>query len=249
MGSPQVTQGWTPLNDLVGRGFRFLLNVLPFLEGEMPESQSVWTMIVTALGVGLVAVITLFFNELKVVVADWFAALRKRLKRESYAARITAIAKFMTAIEALREVPQVDRVIVYRGHNCGGMPTPGKPFFVRAFYGWSKDKNKDPMDRYDFEISVDLHYMKVLEEVLITDKGGLSKQKVSEMPEGSRLRMFYENEGVVESRLYFLAVVEEELLYCSVASYKEPFSAGCANEIDLRIEQLRSALDDRINKY
>lgn len=205
----------------------------------VPDGGAWWATLLAGVGTGAAAVLAVFFGEAKAIVADLMARLRRRLRpHQEYARQIAMVGRFMTAVEASRAVAAIDRVMVMRGHNCGGPPQPGKPYYVRALYGWARPPHPDPLARYDFELGIDLPYATVLTDML---RDGISVQTTAKMPP-SRLRSFYSHEGVVQSRIYLLALLDNELVYVSFANYSREFTEPECSEIDLCAEQLRAAL-------
>jgi hypothetical protein len=199
--------------------------------------------VLTALSLGLVSLITIVFTGLREVVTTWFRSVTNNMRRKSYLTHISRVAKFLALVESVRDIEEVQRVVLFRGHNCGGVPVPGKPYTVRAIDGWTSDKEKqDPLQKFDFALSVDADYVAMLKEMLAQ---GVVSKVTEKMPNDSRLKAYYESEGVLFSQMYYLGVVDSELIYISVGSYRTTnFSRKTEIDVQLVVDRIRSVLDE-----
>jgi len=197
-----------------------------------------WTtttaLILGAFGGAIVAIL----GGVKDVILAWLKRLAKGAKNYM-ASQIGKMANYMEAIDSIKGINNVDRVLVFRGKNGGGLPKPGKLYSIKAVHGWAKDKSRDPMHRYNFDMPIDAHYARLLEELI---KAGVSEVDPDSIPDGAVLKVYYKSEGVVQSRLYFLGIMGDELLYISIASFKEKYSPSDCVEIDLAIQRVISSL-------
>lgn len=191
---------------------------------------------------GTVAVLLLAFNTgAKTYITAWFAKVTKKLEDgpKIYKNGIEKYCEFHIGLEKIGKLKYVTRVLLFRGSNCGGVPSPGQPYIVRCFYGWAEDPTLNPEEKYNFNLKVDAYYMQMLLKVIELK---VLEVTTSEMPKGSQLRYYYENERVHTARIYKLSIDKTELKYMSVASYTGGFTDEQRNEIDLTVDRVRSVL-------
>lgn len=179
------------------------------------------------------------FSGGKKVVDAYFERAAKRVMDTKYVSGLEGIAAFHRVLEEFKKLDFVDRMLIFRGSNCGGTPDPKRPYNVRCFFGWSKDPTKRPEDNYNFDMVVDSHYMDMLLDVVKKTK---SSQITTAMPEHSRLRNYYINEGVFAAEVFFLSLDQNEMLYLSIASYKREFTKAELISIDLIVDRARACL-------
>jgi hypothetical protein len=109
------------------------------------------------------------------------------------------------------------RVLIFSGHNSGGLPRVGSGFWVSALH-WVEHPRNALTNFGDYEnISVDLQYITML---LDANKEGTVFLKVAEMP-SSLLKNYYMAEGVSESIIVFLGIREKSMFYMSIARYSD----------------------------
>ena len=176
---------------------------------------------------------------LKKVVDAYFERAAKQMMQKRYINGMHAVAQFHKIIEEFRKLDHVDRVLLFRGSNCGGTPDPKRPYNVRCFFGWSKDPSKHPEESYNFDLVVDAHYMSKLMDVATRGK---SVQITEQIPDTARLKSYYVAEGVVASHIYFLSLDNNEMMYVSIASYKADFTKAQVMAIDLIVDRARACL-------
>jgi hypothetical protein len=198
-----------------------------------------WSAVIIAVAVGCAALATTFFTGAKGILEAWMEKMRRRVKRVKYADGIQRVAKFHALLENLKQMPFVDRVLVFVGRNCGGLPDPSKPYTVSCFYGWSQIAGKHPELAYNFPLRVDAQYMAMLSEVI---SKGKSTQTVSGMPD-SQLKTYYQQEGVVQAVIHFLRLSDNDFLFLSTGSYQGEFTPGQMVQIELMVERVRSVMD------
>lgn len=126
------------------------------------------------------------------------------------------------------------RVIIFSGHNSGGLPRPGAPFYVSAQH-WSFDgPARWSPERYQ-ELPVDGEYANML--VSIMDKGHV--RYTTEEMEPCQLRDIYKAEGVTDSLVLYLGSRDKQLRYMSVALYHGTFTDNQITEIRIRANTIR----------
>jgi len=111
----------------------------------------------SALGV-IVAAIASSIVTVIVAFNKWIAAWINRLTnasergKQDYAIGTRRIASVYASIEQMGKLEGVDRIVVFTGTNCGGVPDPKKPYTVKPLYRWSTGTNdgtgRNPDDVY-----------------------------------------------------------------------------------------------------
>lgn len=209
-----------------------------------PENATDWTVaVLAAVGVGAAGVVAVFFTKLKHIleaVADRLIAwVGGRGSSFDGVELLTFLAEFNTILNEARKVKAVTRVVVFIGHNGGGLPTPGKPYTVRSQTGWSvHDGDAHAYNTYAFDLEVDQPYCDML---LNAHRNGMVSMVVKDMPP-SLLRSIYESEGVVQSLLYALKLdtKRNKFAYLSVASKEREFTPNERAMIDVLVSRLRA---------
>jgi len=139
-----------------------------------------------------------------------------RLKRQSlnFVKGMESLQRIYTTMARIQS-DFASRVIIFSGHDAGGLPRVGSGFWVSALH-WVEHHRNAQTNFADYEnISVDLQYISML-----IDAHGMGQVflKVSEMPP-SLLRSYYMAEGVAESLIVFLGIRENAMFYMSIARY------------------------------
>ena len=216
----------------------------------MPETpeQTDWTVaIVAAVTLGVAGVIAMFFTKLKQaveVVADLVIGRIKRGGSADWDRSLSFLAEFNAILHQADSVENVERVLVFIGHNGGGLPSKDSKYTIRSQIGWDlqPDGRRVYNENFRFNLVVDQHYCDMLHRV---HERGRVVLTVADMPE-SMLRSIYEDEGVVQSAVYQLRHDRRRnrFGYVSVASKSRAFTAGELSRLDVVVARLRSALNE-----
>lgn len=205
--------------------------------------MSTWETVWIALASGATILIAAIFAGIKDVISVWFVKIVRKMRKRTYIQQIEKLAVFLETLDEMRKIRDLQRCLIFHGHNCGGLPTPGKPYTVRALLGWhSKPEKEDPLKKYNFELQVDSHYTRMLEDVI---KNGRCTQVTKNMPSDSKLRHHYELEGVQMTEIYYLGLIEDELIFLSASSYDvDKFSPSTYSDVEIAVERLRSIMGE-----
>jgi len=198
-----------------------------------------WAAVLVALGSGAAALVTAAAAGGKKLVETFFRHWSDRLTRKRYAHGLREVVQMSLALDQLEKVPAVDRVLWFIGRNGGGLPRPGGKYTVRAEHGWAAGV-PDVSLWYDFNLTVDAEYTRLLAEMVEKGRVTVTADKV---PDGTILKTYYRDEGVVQAVKYFLAVRDNELHYLSVASYKGEFTADQLIRVEMVVQRLRALMD------
>lgn len=144
------------------------------------------------------------------------------------------MAEVYTELEAIFNIEGVDRVLLLRGHNSGGIPTPGMPFYTSVVY--RADDHNDT--RYE-EVEVDAAYVKNLVEAYSKSEIRLTTTDM----QPCNLREWYTQEKVTHAVIVYLAVINVSFIYLSIASrHTEGFTADEMIQIRSRINHIRKLI-------
>ncbi len=111
------------------------------------------------------------------------------------------------------------RVVVFAGHNCGGTPSLARNFFVSALH-WSLAPGVvDRIGDYA-NISVDAEYIRMLVRL---SHDGTFHFDPADAPD-CMLKSYYHAEGVSDSYLFFLGIVDRSFLFLSACRHQGRFS-------------------------
>lgn len=202
-----------------------------------------WDKFLYAVLGGLAVLITTILAGLKGAINAYFTKWTRSIEREkrTYAQGVQKIADFHKFLEHIGKFAFVDRLLVFTGTNCGGVPDPKKPYIIKCFYGWASDPKKNPEKLYDFNLKVDYHYTKLILDLI---QNGVHSVETAKMPDESQLKTYYSTEGVHSSLFYRLHISSTELIYVSIANYTKGFDELEKRSIDLTIDRIRSVLND-----
>lgn len=164
------------------------------------------------------------------VIAWWIKSRQKR-GESRFVRGLEDVAQTMAQVTSFRDVG-AERVILFKGHNGGGLPTGGSPFYVSAAHWWVAPGQLDIVNNYK-NLLVDSEYVLMLLDS-ITSPDRTSVQVAATMPD-CQLRHYYEAEGVSESLIITLGVTGRELYFLSVARY-----GGAFSEREKTIAQLKA---------
>ena len=160
--------------------------------------------------------------------------IKEKLQLEDGLRKISNIYKRMEKMEDLG----AQRVILFAGHNNGGIPRLTCGFWVSSIFSHVSEEHSDKIREYN-NIPVDSTYV----TTLIEAQGKAYKRyKVSEMPI-SQLKKYYESEGVKDSIIVFLGIHEHKFMYMSMANYDREFTSKEVTALVLEAHNIRSLFD------
>lgn len=205
------------------------------------DAWDAWGVFGVAVASAAALIVTAMATGFRDIIVAWTKKIINSVKRSNYLGRIRRMQKFLHLFETLRIIEEVQRCVIFTGHNCGGMPSAGKAYTVQCLDGWSVKPGKtDPAKTYNFSMRVDAHHTHMLQ--IMIEKGFVVKE-VKDMPNDATLRAYYESEGVKFTNLYYLGILDDELIYLSVGSYDiDKFSRITEIELQLAVDRMRSLI-------
>jgi hypothetical protein len=144
-----------------------------------------------------------FFNTL----------LKLRVSPEKQIQKVVSIYDTMNMV--LRET-SVERFLIFKAHNGGGIIKPTGELYVSTLYEEFTEPFYAVKWKYQ-KLEVDKEYVKMLLN-LIQDK--VLQCKTSDLKD-SMLKGLYENDGVVESKIYYLGQDKKAVYFCSCSTSTE----------------------------
>lgn len=110
-----------------------------------------------------------------------------------------------------------ERVILFRGHNGGGYPAPGMPYYVSASRCWTSLGSEQQILNNYRNLLVDAEYITMLLDAW-SDRKKAVVLITEQMPD-CELKSYYLAEGVSTSMVIILGMRERSLFYMSAAKY------------------------------
>lgn len=128
-----------------------------------------------------------------------------------------------------------ERVVLFAGHNSGGVPRPHSPFYVTALHWVCKNQHQASLIRDYQGLIVDANYIGMLLDV---ERHGKVTLIPEHMPE-CQLKQIYASEGISQSIIFYIAITENKFLYLSVAKYSGQFDVNEVTRINLKVMKMR----------
>lgn len=146
------------------------------------------------------------------------------------------------AIEDMVAHGSADRAILFIGSNGGSRPRPGHVYQVSAVHAaCNKEATETILEKFRI-VRVDAQYVEIL-LTLLDSKDCVKYSDTTLMPEG-RLKDIYSAENVKSAQIYYLGHSEEELYFCSVASFSSNLeTAKSKTAIALAIDVMRHSFN------
>lgn len=134
------------------------------------------------------------------------------------------------------------RVLLLSAHNSGGIPTPAAPFYTSAIH-WaiSAVQHRKAISSYS-NVKVDGQYIAML---LQLQKEGMFHFKMSENT-NSMLHDFYSAEGVKDSYLFYIGIINGQFIYMSFASFNGLFDRQQVTGFKLTVNEVRNLIEGKV---
>lgn len=143
------------------------------------------------------------------------------------------IMKVIRIYDAMHKVIQetnVERFMVFKAHNGGGVINPTGNLYVSVIYEDYDHPFVSMKDNYQ-KLSVDVPYAKILVEVIQYKKIDYNTEQ---MPD-CILRQIYVNEGVKRSFIYYLGQDRKNIYFCSCATSHEQIERKILVDVGVNI--------------
>jgi hypothetical protein len=137
-----------------------------------------------------------------------------------------------------------ERVIIFYGHNSGGIPKPGSPFYATAVHwekmnGFDKQYGRPEESIRDYAmLPVDGAYIEMLNEMRQSSHVRFTPSKTS----NCLLKHIYEKNGMSEGILVFLGIYKKRIYYMSFAKYEKEFNDAEITALLLKANLIRGII-------
>ena len=138
-----------------------------------------------------------------------------------------------------------ERIIIFYGHDSGGIPRPGSPFYATAVHwekkdGYGKQHGRPEESIRDYaQFPVDGAYIEMLNTMR---QLGVYRFRMDEEHEPCLLRSIYEKSGVTDSLLVYLGIFHKRVYYATFARYDDFFSMDELTSIMLKANIIRGII-------
>lgn len=147
--------------------------------------------------------------------------------------QISKVVNIYDAIHRVLEETNVERFLIFKAHNGGGVISPNGDLFISTLYEGYKEPFTSVKSKYQ-KLPVDIVYAKMLLEIIRTKKVDYN---VEDIPEGI-LKDIYLKEGVKKSLLYFLGQDRKNVYFCSCASSQDIIYDEIAVDLGVNVVKL-----------
>jgi hypothetical protein len=159
---------------------------------------------------------------------------KKYIRKTRFSNHLQKVSEIYKSLEVISKLESVERVILFCGHNCGGLPVFNKPFWVSVITTLSK-VNTDTF-LYNDKVLVDKDYIDLLLKTITEEKVHI---EVENMP-SCFLKKIYQNEEIIHSYVYYIGVIDNQLIYMSCSSKTKDLLKKDLDLIDLHINKIKS---------
>lgn len=164
----------------------------------------------------------------------------------TYIKMMEYLSSIQNCMREIRDRTQSSRVIIFAGHNGGGLPRPASRYYTTAVHWEVEEEYALAMADYK-NIPVDQKYITMLLKAYDKD----FYRFTTDAEEKSQLKRIYEAEGITDSIVFFLDVHEHNFIYCSVAT-KDPggFDEKEVTKIEVLCYKLKELVSqaNKVNK-
>lgn len=131
------------------------------------------------------------------------------------------------------------RVLLLSAHNSGGIPSPAAPFYTSAIH-WAITalEHRKAISSYS-NVKVDGAYIAIL---LKLQRDGIYHFKMDENHE-SMLHDFYKAEGVTDSFLFYIGIINGQFIYMSFASFNGIFDRDQVTGFKLTVNEVKNLIE------
>lgn len=190
----------------------------------------------TILGVWASGILTSKIGERLV---DRFWPKKKHSLTLEYLENLSSLSKVHQAMNTVIQKSSVDRFLLLKGSNGGGIPHPGRPFYSTVIHSVHDDPNYQDLTQIYNKVKVDGEYINMLIRVL---SGEVVKFRTEEMTP-SLLKNFYKMEGVEYAEIFLLAHSKTEIWFVSIATHNSQNDFQSDKErgiIELAVNEIRN---------
>lgn len=173
------------------------------------------------------------FSVIRFVIPWW----ESRRRRRSVVQGLQTLHAIYTQLERAESLGAT-RAIIFGGHNSGGLPRPGSPYYASALHWHVPDSKFSRIADYQ-ELPVDAAYIRMLLDI---ERLGYIRFDVSAAAPDSLLKRLYTAERVVDSLVFFLCVTDSTFFYLTFASYSRRFTSDEITKLGLKAQIIANSI-------
>lgn len=162
---------------------------------------------------------------------------RRDKRKTRYGMRV--LHEQFDTLRRMRVNTRATRVLLLSGHNSGGYPRAGAPFYVTVTHS-DVDDNKIPTEqaiKLYRDLTVDAEYV----GMLLAAEAGKTVMYTTETMPPCQLKRYYQAEGVKHAVIVGLGIRDKEFHYVSIATHNdENFTDEEVVTIELMANALRA---------
>lgn len=172
---------------------------------------------------------------------DVLNRLREHNAKVSVVQNFTTLQKINDEMDSIeKDIDNVDRVLLFRGHNCGGLPTLERPYHV-SLIGKSVDESVETMVREYTNIDTDKTYINMLLDLY---RRQVIEYTTSQDDTYHQLKKYYVAEDIKHALIIFLKITKtNDFLYMSVSTKgDEAFTERQKAQIDMKVNSIKTLI-------
>lgn len=177
------------------------------------------------------------------LLAYGFQCCRKYMEHRNRRRILVGLENIRAGKQVMRElldVSNVTRVMLFNGHDSGGIPDLGRPFYATLIDFVANDEFQIHSEDYE-NFRVDDSYIEMLLHVM---RNGFADIRFVDMRD-SVLKRIYSSNNVKHSRLYYLGSLKDRVVYFTVASQIREYTADETIQLDVLADKMRSVFRNR----
>ena len=126
------------------------------------------------------------------------------------------------------------RCVIFGGHDSGGLPRPGAPYFVSALH-WHVPAAQFARIADYRELPVDAAYIRMLLDI---ERNGHVRFDLSPQSPDCLLKRIYQSERVSDSIIFFLAIADSTFFFMTFARYDGRFTDDEITDLGLKAQAI-----------
>ena len=183
------------------------------------------------------------FYALVTAVVTFGSVVFQRLRHRKKLRFIEAMKKLSKTLDCMKEIiyeTSADRVLIFAGHNSGGVPRATSPFYVSVMHYVYRDESVSIMAKDYKKLCVDAHYIDMLIQIFARGYYHFRTDRERDC----LLKNFYTAERVTDSLLFYLHNEENNMFFMSVAKIGGYFSEEEQTRLQLKSSQIANLMKE-----
>lgn len=130
--------------------------------------------------------------------------------------QIQKVVGIYDTMHKLLETTDIERILIFKAHNGGGVIKPNTPLFISVIYEDYCDPFGSVKELYQ-RLAIDEEYMRMLAILSVQRSIKLTPTSMTT----GLLKDIYEGEGIKYAEKYYLGHDKKNIFYCSLGTSKE----------------------------